>query len=164
MSVKSLKDLFIDELEDMYNAENQLTKALPTMAEKSTSDQLKKAFKSHLEETKNQIKRLDQVFQDLEMQPKGKKCEAMEGLVKEAKTLMDEVSDKQVRDAALISAAQKVEHYEIGSYGTLRNFAVALGYDESVKLIQQNLEEESAADEKLSEIAESEVNAEASLK
>ncbi len=164
MSVKSLKDLFIDELEDMYNAENQLTKALPTMAEKSTSDQLKKAFKSHLEETKNQIKRLDQVFQDLEMQPKGKKCEAMEGLVKEAKTLMDEVSDKQVRDAALISAAQKVEHYEIGSYGTLRNFAVALGYDESVKLIQQNLDEESAADEKLSEIAESEVNAEASLR
>ncbi len=161
MSVKTLKDLFVDELKDMYNAENQLTKALPQMAKKATSEKLKNAFESHLSETENQIKRLDKVFKELEMEPKGKKCEAMAGLVKEAKEMMDEVEDENVLDAALISAAQKVEHYEIGSYGTLRTFAEILGLSDSVDLLQENLDEEGAADEKLTKIAKSEVNAEA---
>ena len=160
MSVKTLKDLFVDELKDMYNAENQLTKALPQMAKK-TSEKLKNAFESHLSETENQIKRLDKVFKELEMEPKGKKCEAMAGLVKEAKEMMDEVEDENVLDAALISAGQKVEHYEIASYGTLRTFAEILGLSDSVDLLQENLDEEGAADEKLTKIAKSEVNAEA---
>ncbi|MEO8398177.1 MAG: ferritin-like domain-containing protein [Ignavibacteriaceae bacterium] len=161
MSVKTLKDLFVDELKDMYNAENQLTKALPQMAKKATSDSLKKAFENHLKETENQIKRLEKVFDEVGIAAKGKKCEAMEGLIKEAKGMMDEVEDEDVLDAALISAAQKVEHYEIGSYGTLRTFAKLLGFSKSVDLLQENLDEEAAADEKLTEIAESEVNAEA---
>ena len=161
MSLKNIKDLFVDELKDMYNAENQLTKAIPQMAKKSTSNLLKKAFENHLKETENHVKRLEKVFDEVGIAAKGKKCEAMEGLVKEAKELMDEVEEDNILDAALISAAQKVEHYEIASYGTLRTFAKLLGLSKSVDLLQENLDEESAADEKLTEIAESEVNAEA---
>ena len=161
MSVKTLKDLFVDGIKDMYNAENQLTKALPQMAKKANSENLRKAFEDHLKETENHVSRLEKVFQELDMSAKGKKCDAMEGLISEAKEIMNETKDTSVLDAALIGAAQKVEHYEIGSYGTLRTFANILGYSKAVDLIQENLDEEGAADKKLTEIAESEVNAEA---
>lgn len=161
MSVKTLKDLFIDEVKDMYNAENQLTKALPQMAKKANSDKLKKALESHLEETENHVTRLEKVFQECDVPAKGKKCDAMEGLIKEAKKMMEEVKDNNVLDAAIISAAQKIEHYEIASYGTLRTFAGLLGHSKAADLLQETLNEESAANEKLTEIAESEVNADA---
>lgn len=161
MTIKTLKDLFVDELKDMYNAENQLTKALPQMAKKANSDTLKKALEDHLKETENHITRLEKVFKEIDMPAKGKKCDAMEGLIKEAKSMMEEVKNTNVLDAAIISAAQKVEHYEIGSYGTLRTFANLLGLTKAVDLLQETLDEESAANEKLTQIAESEVNAEA---
>ncbi len=158
MSAKTLKDLFIDEVKDMYNAENQLTKALPQMAKKASSDKLREAFEEHLKETENQIKRLEDVFKELDLEPKGKTCEAMKGLVNEGKEIMDEIKELDVLDAGLISAAQKVEHYEIASYGTLINFSERLGLKKAGDLLKENLDEEYAADEKLTKIAESEVN------
>ena len=158
MSAKTLKDLFIDEVKDMYNAENQLTKALPQMAKKASSDKLREAFEEHLKETENQIKRLEDVFKRLDLEPKGKTCEAMKGLVNEGKEIMDEIKELDVLDAGLISAAQKVEHYEIASYGTLINFSERLGLKKAGDLLKENLDEEYAADEKLTKIAESEVN------
>jgi ferritin-like metal-binding protein YciE len=158
MAVKSVQDLLIDELRDIYHAEKQLVKALPKMAKATKSDKLRQAIEHHLEETKGQVDRLEQVFDKLDTRTRGKTCEAMEGLIEEAKEMMEEIKTPEVLDVALIAAAQKVEHYEIASYGSVCALAEALGQKEVVKLLSQTLEEEKHADQKLSQIAMSEVN------
>jgi ferritin-like metal-binding protein YciE len=159
MKVKTFNDLFIDMVKDMYSAETQLTKALPKMAKKATTPELKKGFEQHLEETIQQKERLEKIAEILEVSPKGKKCAAMEGLVEEAEELIAEFKDPQVLDAALIAAAQKVEHYEIASYGTIVTFAKKLeNGEEIIKLLQDTLNEEKETDAKLTEVAEGIVN------
>ena len=161
MKLDSLNELYVDHLKDMYSAETQITKALPRMAKKASSPDLKAAFESHLQETLGQIQRLDQIFQALEKSPRGKKCAGMEGLLEEGKEVMTEDIDPEVLDAALIAAAQKVEHYEISSYGTARAYARLLGENTAVKLLTLTLEEEVKADKKLTQLAESGINVEA---
>jgi ferritin-like metal-binding protein YciE len=158
MAVKSVNDLLLNELRDIYHAEKQLVKALPKMAKKAKSDELRQAFEHHLEETKGQVDRLEQVFEQLDARSSGKRCEAMEGLIEEAKEMMEDIKTPEVLDAALISAAQKVEHYEIASYGSVHALALATGQDEVAQLLAATLEEEKAADQKLNKIALSEVN------
>lgn len=160
MSVGSLHDLYVDELKDLYNAENQLLKALPKMAKAASSDELRTAFEDHLEETRGQVRRLERIFKKLDTSPKGKKCKAMEGLVEEGKEVMEE-AEPPVLDAALIAAAQRVEHYEMAGYGCVRTFARLLGYDDAADLLQETLDEEGAADKKLTELAETIINVEA---
>jgi len=160
MKLMTLHDLFVAELKDIYHAENQLVKALPKMAKAATSEELRAGFETHLEETEGQVERLDKIFEMLDMAPRGKKCEAMQSLIKEGKEMMEEDAEDAVLDAALIAAAQKVEHYEIASYGTLRTYAQMLGMDEAAALLQETLDEESATDEKLTELAQT-INAEA---
>lgn len=156
----SLKDLYVDELRDLYNAETQLVKALPKMAKASSNEQLQQAFEEHLRQTSEQVSRLEQIFERLEEKPSGKRCLGMEGLVKEgSETLRENYSD-EVKDAAIIGAAQRVEHYEMAGYGTARAFAELLGQSEDVSLLEQSLEEEKQADEKLTRLAE-EVNLQA---
>jgi ferritin-like metal-binding protein YciE len=159
-----LMELFIEELKDIYWAEQHLVKALPKMAAAATSAQLKKAFKDHLSVTEIQVERLVNVFELLGKKPEGKKCEAMSGLVKEAEELMEDTKDKATRDVALIMSAQKVEHYEIATYGSLRTIATQLGLKEASKLFQKTLNEEGEADQALTEIAEFSVNERASAK
>ena len=161
MAVKSLKELLVAELRDMYSFEKQITKALPKMSKQASSDKLKDAFDEHLKQTENQIDRLDKIFEDLDMPARAKKCVGMEGIIDEGKELMDEVEDEQVLDAALIAAAQKVEHYEMASYGSAIAYANLLGLEDVVDLLKETLEEEKAADEKLTKLATSEINAEA---
>lgn len=161
MSLNTMQDLFIHELRDLMSAERQLTKALPKMAKAATNEQLVEALESHLEETKQQIERLEECFEILGVSSRGKKCKGMEGLIEEGSEAAKEPEDDNVRDAAIIGAAQRVEHYEMAGYGTARAFAERLGYDEVVALLDETLEEESAANEKLTEIAETEVNYEA---
>jgi len=158
MAVKSVNDLLLNELRDIYHAEKQLVRALPKMAKKAKSDQLRQAIEHHLEETKGQVDRLDQVFQHLDARSGGKRCEAMEGLIEEAKEMMEEIATPEVLDAAMIAAAQKVEHYEIASYGSVRALAEALGHNDAARLLQETLDEEKAADQKLNQIALSGVN------
>jgi ferritin-like metal-binding protein YciE len=158
MAVRSVNDLLLDELRDIYHAEKQLVKALPKMAKKAKSDELRQAFEHHLEETKGQVDRLDQVFEQLNARSSGKRCEAMEGLVEEAKEMMEEITTPEVLDAAMIAAAQKVEHYEIASYGSVQALAEALGHKDAARLLEQTLEEEKKADRKLNQIALSGVN------
>lgn len=154
MSISSLEELFVHDLSDVYNAEKQLTKALPKMARAATNPNLIEAFKLHLEETQGQIERLDQVVESIEgLRLKRMKCHAMEGLVEEAKELIDSVEKGEVLDAGLIGGAQKVEHYEIAAYGTLTALAKKLGYTEAAKLLHETLEEEKSTDEKLTQIA-----------
>ena len=156
MSLDSLADLFLDELKDIYNAEKQLTKALPKMAKNATSEELQEALTMHLEETEGQIENLEKVFEALGKPARGKTCKAMEGLIEEGKELMEEDAEPSTMDAALIAAGQKVEHYEIATYGTLITWAKVLGYEASViDLLKQNLDQEKQADKKLSTIAES---------
>ena len=162
MSMDSLKDLYVDELKDLYNAENQLLKALPKMARKASSPDLKRAFQEHLGQTERQVNRLEKIFKGLGEKPTGKTCKAMKGLVEEGKEIMEEKGDDAVLDAALIGAAQKVEHYEIASYGTARTFASLLGEEDAVTALQQTLDEEAATDKKLTALAEGLVNVEAS--
>ena len=150
----SLRQLYIDELKDLYSAENQLIKALPKMAKAASSDELREAFEEHLEQTKGQAQRLEQIFEQMDENPKGKKCVGMEGLVKEGQEMMGEDFEDAVMDAALIGAAQRVEHYEIAAYGTARAFAETLGENEHISLLEQTLEEEKQTDEKLNQIAE----------
>jgi len=158
----SLKELFIEELRDLYDAENQLTKALPKMAEGSSSPELREAFEEHLEQTRNHVSRLEKVFAGLGEKPKAEKCKGMEGLIKEGSELLKEDDfDSEVKDAAIIGAAQKVEHYEIAGYGTVRTFAELLGEDEAVSLLEETLEEEKETDQKLTELAD-QINVEAS--
>jgi ferritin-like metal-binding protein YciE len=156
-----LGELLQDELKDLYSAENQIIKALPRMAKAATSPELRRAFERHLEETRRQVERLDQIGEELQVKLTGKKCKGMEGLLAEGKELMEEDLEEDALDAGLIGAAQKVEHYEIAAYGTARTHAEMLGYRRIAKLLQQTLNEEGATDKKLTQLAESVVNYEA---
>jgi ferritin-like metal-binding protein YciE len=160
MKLASLHDLYVDELKDLYSAENQLIKALPKMAKAASAPELRDAFTAHLEETKGHVERLEQIFDELDVSPKGKKCKAMEGLIEEGKEVMGEDAEPTVMDAALIGAAQRVEHYEMAGYGGVRTFARLLGFEKAAKLLQKTLDEEGQADKKLTTIAES-INVEA---
>jgi ferritin-like metal-binding protein YciE len=153
MKLETLQDLYMDEIKDIYDAENQLVKALPKMAKAATNDELKAAFEQHLEQTQEHVSRLERIFEELGEKPKGKKCEAMKGLIEEGKQMMEEDADEDVMDAALIAAAQKVEHYEIATYGTLRTYAEMLGFDDQADLLQETLDEEKDTDENLTELA-----------
>lgn len=161
MKLKSLADLFQHELKDLYSAENQLLKALPKMSKAATHEELKAAFDEHLGQTKEQVNRLQQIAKDLDFALTGHKCKAMEGLVEEGAELIDEDADDAVRDAGLIGAAQRVEHYEIAGYGTARALAQLLGYEDAVELLEETLNEEKETDEKLTELAESVINVDA---
>jgi ferritin-like metal-binding protein YciE len=154
MSMESLQDLYLDQLKDIYNAENQLVKALPKMAKSANSPDLQAAFEGHLEETRGHVERLEQIFERLGEKPGGKTCKAMKGLVEEGSEMMDEDAGPPIMDAGLIAAAQRVEHYEMAAYGCVRNFARILGQPEAAKLLQQTLDEEGAADKKLTKLAE----------
>ncbi|MDX3904591.1 MAG: ferritin-like domain-containing protein [Pigmentiphaga sp.] len=164
MTAKTMQDLFVHSLSDIYSAEKQLTKALPKLARAASNPKLAAAFESHLEETQGQIERIDQVVEVCHLKLKRMKCVAMEGLIEEGRELMDEIEKGPLLDAALIEAAQKVEHYEIAGYGTLLTFAKHLGFKEALPLLKQTLEEEKATDKKLTALAESESNVEAAKK
>jgi len=161
MQSSQLMQLFVEELKDIYWAEKALTKAIPKMIKNATSEELIKALQNHLMETEEQVKRVEQVFEIIDKKAVAKKCEAMDGLMKEGEEIMKESEEGAMCDAGIISAAQKVEHYEIASYGILRQFAETLGLDDAVELLEATLEEEKAADEKLTEVAVSAVNIEA---
>jgi ferritin-like metal-binding protein YciE len=159
--MSTLEDLYTDLLKDLYSAEKQLVKALPKMVRAAQASDLQKAFQDHLSQTEGQVERLEQIFSDLEASPRGKKCVGMEGLIEEGSEIMQEDAEPDVMDAGLIAAAQKVEHYEIASYGTARTWAQQLGYDKAARLLQETLDEEGEANKKLTAIAESHVNMEA---
>jgi ferritin-like metal-binding protein YciE len=157
----SLKDLYVEQLQDLYSAENQLIKALPKMVEAASSDELRTSIEEHLEKTKQHAARLEKIFDRIGEDPKGKKCKGMEGLIKEASEVIeDDEMEEEVKDAAMIAAAQRVEHYEIAGYGCVRTYATLLGDREAAALLEQTLEEEKEADETLTEIAE-QINVEA---
>jgi ferritin-like metal-binding protein YciE len=158
---KSLHDAFIDELRDTYDAEKQVLKALPKMMRAASSQELRGAFQSHLEETRGQVDRLEQVFASLGEKVRGKHCDGVAGIIEEGKSIMEEEFDDTTMDACLIAAGQRVEHYEMAAYGTLIAWAQAMGHQDAVDLLQQTLEEEKAADKKLTDIAESGINEEA---
>jgi len=157
----TLDDLYTDLLKDLYSAEKQLVKALPKIAKNAQSPDLQKAFQEHLKQTEGHVERIERIFSDMDGSPRGKKCVGMEGLIEEGNELLQEDAEPDVLDAGLIAAAQKVEHYEIAGYGTARTWAQRLGYNSAARLLQQTLEEESLANEKLTKIAESHVNMEA---
>ena len=161
MKLDTLQKLYTSELRDLYNAENQLLKALPKMAKAASSEELKNAFEKHLEQTKSQVERLEQVFEELDEKPKGKTCRAMKGLVEEGSEILQQDGEESVLDAGIIVAAQKVEHYEIAGYGSVRTFAHLLGQNKAAELLQTTLDEESEANELLNKLAESIINPEA---
>jgi ferritin-like metal-binding protein YciE len=154
MESNALKKLYIDELKDLYSAENQLVKALPKMAKAAASEDLRNAFDEHLEQTRQHVTRLDKIFQELEESPKGKKCRGMEGLIEEGGEMIEEEPEPEELDAGLIAAAQRVEHYEIASYGCVRSYANLLGESEAASLLEQTLAEEKETDQKLTALAE----------
>ena len=160
MEMESLKDLMIDELKDLYSAENQILKALPKMIKKATSPELKSGFEKHLKETEGHVERLEKIFQQLDAGPRGKKCKGMEGVIEDGKELMEEDAEPEVMDAGLIGAAQHVEHYEIAGYGCVRTYAELLGLGDIVTLLEKTLDEEKATDEKLTQLAR-QINVEA---
>lgn len=160
-NVESLEELLQEEIKDTYDAEKQLTKALPKLAKKASSPELKQAFEDHLRQTEQHIERLEQVFEQMEMPVRGKKCEGMKHLIAEGEDMMREAEDEATRDALMIAAAQKVEHYEIAAYGTMRTWATLLGKTEVAELFEETLDEEKETDQKLTQIAESSVNEEA---
>jgi len=159
--VTTMEELFIEELRDLYDAEKQLTKALPKMAKAASSEELRTAFEEHLEQTEGQVGRLEEIFKALGEKATGKTCAAMAGLIKEGNEIAQEIEESAVRDAGLIASAQKVEHYEISGYGSARTHAELLGNDEAVSLLEETLEEEKSTDERLTELAESIINEEA---
>src|SRR6266498_3981419 len=159
--IVTLEDLYMDMLKDLYSAEKQLVKALPKMAKAAQSSDLQQAFREHLGQTEQHVERIERIFSDLEGSPRGKKFVGMEGLIEEGSELMKENIDPDVLDAGLIAAAQKVEHYEIASYGTARTWAERMGHNGAARLLQETLEEESMANEKLTQIAESHINIQA---
>ncbi len=159
--IGTLEDLYMDMLRDLYSAEKQLVKALPKMAKAAHSSDLQQAFREHLGQTEQHVERIERIFSDLEGSPRGKKFVGMEGLIEEGSELMKENIDPDVLDAGLIAAAQKVEHYEIASYGTARTWAERMGHNGAARLLQETLEEESMANEKLTQIAESHINIQA---
>ena len=161
--IQSFEDLFLHQLEDIYYAENQITKALPTMISKATSPELRAGFEHHLRETEGQIARLERVFEGLGKTPKGATCPAIDGIIKEANEVASEIADKNVLDAALIASAQAVEHYEITRYGTLIAWANQLGYVQASTILAQTLAEEKATDDKLTVMAESRINVQADM-
>ena len=161
MEMETLQDLYIEELKDLYSAENQILKALPRMIKVASHPQLKKAFTTHERQTRGHVKRLERICKQLGEKPTGKKCVGMEGLLKEAKELISEKPDADVLDAGLISAAQHVEHYEMAGYGTVRTYARQLGLDDQADLLQQTLDEEGETDKLLTMIAESSINLDA---
>ena len=158
MKMKTLKDLYVSELKDLYSAEKQILKALPKMAKAATAPELKKAFQQHLAQTEVHVERLEKICEQLGQKPTGKVCKAMEGLVEEGKELIEEKPEPSVLDAGLIAAAQRVEHYEMAGYGTVRTFAKLLGEDKAATLLQETLDEERETDKKLTELAESVIN------
>jgi ferritin-like metal-binding protein YciE len=158
-----LEELLVDELKDLYSAENQIVKALPKMAKAANSPDLRRAFERHLEETRRQVERLNQIGEAMGTKLTGKKCKGMEGLIEEGKEVIEEFDDENALDAGLIGAAQKVEHYEIAGYGAARAHAELLGYTKVARLLQQTLDEEGAADKKLTALAENIVNVEAAM-
>lgn len=160
MKVESIEDLFLDELKDLYSAEKQITKALPKLVKAASTPELSAAFDSHLQETKGHVERLEEIFQKLGKRGAGKTCEGMKGVLEEGSEVIQEIEKGPIRDAGLIAAAQRVEHYEIAGYGSVRSFAQLLGKTDIVELLEETLEEEKAADEKLTKISES-VNHEA---
>ncbi|WP_173933559.1 ferritin-like domain-containing protein [Chelativorans sp. Marseille-P2723] len=155
---RTLENLMLDTLKDIYSAEKQVLRVLPKMGKAARSEELKKALENHRKETEKQIERLEKVFETLDKTPRGKTCEAMQGLVAEGEEIMEEFSDSDALDAGLVSANQSIEHYEIARYGTLRTWARQLGMDEAVKLFEENLEEEKKADALLTKLAEQEAN------
>jgi ferritin-like metal-binding protein YciE len=161
VELETLKDLYIDELKDLWSAEKQLVQALPRMAKAATDPRLAKAFTNHLRQTERQVARLERIFKDLGESPRGKKCVGMEGLIEEAKELIKEKPEPQVLDAGLISKAQHVEHYEMAGYGTVRTYAQVLGEERQAQLLQETLDEEGAADKLLTQLAENSINVEA---
>src|SRR3989440_10642712 len=161
MKLETLQKLYVEELRDLYNAESQLLKALPKMAKAASSEELKDAFEKHLEQTKTHVERLEEVFEEIGEKPKNKTCKAMKGLIDEGSEILQEDGEESVIDAGIIVAAQKVEHYEIASYGSVRTFAQLLGQDKAAELLQETLDEESEANELLNKLAESIVNPEA---
>ena len=163
MKIKTLEDLLTDELKDLYSAENQITKALPKMAKTTQSRELRSAFEEHLRQTENQVRRLERACNDLGISPKGKKCVGMEGLLEEGKEVMTTAEEPSALEAGLIGAAQKVEHYEIAAYGTAAAHAKQLGFSSVAELLNQTLEEEKRTDEKLTRIAENQVNVQAAM-
>ncbi|MBZ5604600.1 MAG: ferritin-like domain-containing protein [Acidobacteriia bacterium] len=154
----SLEDLFVNQLEDLYDAEHRIIRVLPKMSEAAQNSQLKQVFDKHLAETRRQVERLDTIFRQLGRTPERETCEAMKGLLREGEEMIDAKGDPSIRDAALIAAAQRVEHYEMAGYGTARSLATHLGNADAARLLQQTLDEEKAADSKLTEVAENAVN------
>ena len=163
MKIKTLHDALVHELQDLHSAETQLTRALPKMAKASSHEELTEAFEEHLQQTKGHVERLEKALKQLDASTRGEKCKAMEGLIEEGKGTLELDAGDEVRDALIISVAQKVEHYEIAGYGTARTFAKLLGEDKIVSLLADTLEEEAEADQKLTKIAESVVNSDAEL-
>jgi ferritin-like metal-binding protein YciE len=161
MEMDSLRELYVDELKDLWSAETQITKALPKMMKAATNPKLKKAFNSHLKQTERQIKRLERIFKEIDESPRGKKCVGMEGLIKEGQELIKEKPEPDVLDAGLIAAAQHVEHYEIAGYGTVRTWARQMGEERHAELLQETLDEEEQTDRLLTDLAESEINLDA---
>lgn len=159
MKLNSLQDLFLHELQDIFDAERQLVKALPKMAKAADTEELRKGFEEHLEQTKHHVERLEQVFEMIGTKPRGSTCDAMKGLVSEGQDIIEADGEPEVTDAGLICAAQKVEHYEIASYGCLCTWAHQLGHQDAEKLLHETLEEEKRTDAKLTELAQKEVNA-----
>jgi len=155
MRIENLEELFVEELKDLYHAEKQLVKALPKMAKAATSEELRTAFTDHLEQTKHHVQRIEQVFETVDEKAKAKVCKGMQGLIEEGQETMEEDAGEQLADLGLIAAAQKVEHYEIAGYGTMRTFAQILGNQEAVRLLSETLKEEEAADKLLTGISES---------
>lgn len=163
MKLESLQDLLVEQLKDLYSAENQLIKALPKMAKAASSPELRAGFEEHLEQTRKQAERIEQICEQMGISPKGKKCAAMEGLIEEGKELMEEDADPAVLDAGLIASAQKVEHYEMASYGCARTWAEELGLDQAAELLEATFKEEKETDEKLTQLAKQGVNVEAEV-
>jgi ferritin-like metal-binding protein YciE len=161
MKMESLLELYVDELKDLWSAEKQIIKALPKMIKASTNPKLKKAFSTHLRQTEGHVRRLERIMKQLDESPRGKKCEGMEGLLKEGSSLIGERPEKEVLDAGLLGAAQHVEHYEIAGYGCVRTWATELGFEDQAALLQQTLNEEKETDKLLTALAESEVNIDA---
>lgn len=161
MQIDSLEKLFVEQLKDVYNAEKQIVRALPRMSKAAGNEELRKAFDTHLRETEKQVERLEQIFQELGKNPQGKKCVGMEGLIEEAKELLNEDVDEEVLDAGLIAAAQKVEHYEMAAYGCLKTYAELLGNEQAAGLLGATLDEEKRTDQLLTQLAERSINVEA---
>ncbi|MCL4401320.1 MAG: ferritin-like domain-containing protein [Acidobacteria bacterium] len=161
MAIENMEDLFVTQIKDLYDAEKQLIKALPKMAKASSSERLREAFQEHLEQTRGHVERLERIFAQLGQRPSGETCEAMEGLVEEGEEIVDEIDQSPLRDAGLIAAGNRVEHYEMAGYGSARTFAEMLGHSQAATLLEQTLQEERRADEKLTKIGEEMVNREA---